>query len=1625
MKRSLSLLGSLSLSLFAACSGDFQHHDSSGSTGSVAEALAASQVPVPIATPTATTSAWDGSLVDLMVADTWATCGFIDGRPQPINHKLVAPGDLYLDMLLGHAGQMMASWVAAHPNDSPYALQQWLDYRNDPQYNRNRTTNQAMSTGLKHRSLQLYTLDLTDPNFAAALPQANESVALAAMNACIAQGVRSLSLGGDTLLLSEPEQIQALEVVRERSQIALLQYASIFNALVSPGGTLSGTPTSWQALAALQAWGATSPATKNRAPALKAWATDFAAMVQLHLAVTEELADLFTRSAAAKSPRGGTASASAAEIWGAGSWRQRLLALLYGGDPLAVEADNSSPWSNMVGRTAPGVALDVSVRPADPWPTKAELPYFVTDNKDPHVAQLFALAKQKDAARLLVAADGTTDIENSAQQLYRAVEARLKTERCEALVTPGNTCQVFTADMIPAWINGSTSTPIESYTLFQIFGITKDHARAAVHLLDEYAPPTGTAAIHLVGALSTQTDSKGTWRVIPRDVDQTPRSLAEIAPLFSRYSPYRIPQSVDPNVERSHVETTAANVQYRVGDDQGLAAGGVYAESMRTFGAVPALSAVRDVLRRVGSSTTVPPELKPLLSPVADPSAGALQLGPSVLGTLDASIGAYSTRISPIEATKVYDWASTDTKLAGARVVNERLQTTKVVRSPALKVLAGWNVDVDVASDSAFFQGDSSVVYDVFAVRNDPSAYALALAPTARRFSDTKGIGDLAADATTQQVIATGTIAGGKLHAEVYLPVETLTLAPPPTWTFVARRTAGTTVTYLPISGATPIYTWQFNRIATGRTGDLAPILSYQFAAGGRLGRLATQAWTVQRSNPSQPAYDGFGLPYTWVPAADATAFGSQPGDSVMTYFLRNARDAAAQATDAVRTAIDSSSRADQATFDEQAAQARSQLVMSQETARLCGAAAGTNNCIPASGKFNLSFVWTPMADAWAGVADPNAYCDSQAASDPDRIRQLDCYARQRIKLSMSSVPITYLVFLEVATATPPTFDMYAGGEMQSVLIEQWSAMRRMLDEVAQIEAVKKAAAARIRAGQATVAQMRAMLDVASTQLTGLTADQVTANAAFTRAGNVVALQCAAVLDYMGTIKHSQGGNDFSGWDTTNIQGQGADQTVSDVEYNISGTTGDGSSWSTLRGLEASCLEARNAFEQARQEVERDGVMAKVQAFQIDASKFALEAAQGNTLAEAMDGISSVQREATSLDAALADMAKTIAEIQRYTQEAQLAIQRQNLESALSIQSAQMSLGLNREYSHYDWWRARALLDGARRYAVAARRAIETNYVTELGSLTSPEAFVAAPAAWADDVYRYDLSMPSAVGLSTGQASDGSQYPNQVLDYVGNLERFVQGFAVQRPMSAANDTEIVTVPGPGANIVVNGKVVPDPARTAWSVLCPAGVSCTTAGSPGWCSAQTGVPLSQTCAITPASPTGTVQYAAPTKARATLYLDAWGQSIGRAPIVAYDSRVNARWGRFALNLVGNGIRDCSTAASPNDCQANQYLKYDLHHEGPSLAIGATRQWRLLDIPLAQVESGKAPTLGEFLDVEQNAWGKPFVEAVARAELIGRPMNGTYVIELTGDSTVTFDRIEALQLLYGSTYWVMQQ
>lgn len=368
-----------------------------------------------------------------------------------------------------------------------------------------------------------------------------------------------------------------------------------------------------------------------------------------------------------------------------------------------------------------------------------------------------------------------------------------------------------------------------------------------------------------------------------------------------------------------------------------------------------------------------------------------------------------------------------------------------------------------------------------------------------------------------------------------------------------------------------------------------------------------------------------------------------------------------------------------------------------------------------------------------------------------------------------------------------------------------------------------------------------------------------------------------------------------------------------------------------------------------------------------------------------------------------------------------VATARAELESSLLESEIEARSGVTKKFRSYDLWRARALLEAARRMAVAARRSIESRFTVDLSELQASQVFVEAPSIWADEIYDNDLSAPSAVGLEVTPSGGDGVFPNKLIDYVGNLERFVQGYTVAYPTSVASpDTEVVALPGPDER--VDDEVLTEdesvnviqhvaPSSAGWSFFCEN--SETWISHPGLLEYPIGSLLDTACDGQP-----------PTRARYMFWLNPWGGLREDIASVPYTERHNARWRRLAVNLVGTGIRDCERAIDPVACYSDSFIRYDVTHIGPAWVTDHSQQWRSYDIPRGSIEGAKALSTEEWLDPVSNSWNEPFVANVARGEFLGRPIGGDYeiVLELTPD--IRLERIERVQILAETDYWVRQ-
>jgi len=1482
---------------------------------------------------------WNGSVVDLLAADAWAQCGAHTSSAADSDRA----HDAYTTYLEGRMS--WPSCAAAGGSGSEgftirdcavgacAPMKRWATQRQVPACNGDPATGYARSVQfLPNSSIGITvppaaTLGITATTSVMAddaIANAQKWVDVAEVNLCMAQRLRDQMNTADSLLLDGAEQRQLLAVIRERAQIAMVQYGLIARATTNPDTRTATITHAKQSIQVFQAWGAYSGATT----ALTTIGKDLAASVSLHVQVSREFAELLSRTASARAPRGGIARSMGEEAWGAGGWRQRLLSLLYGGNPLRKDRGELDP-SNV----GP-IALDSwwEARGVVPWPTAwmgseedesfpnampgvAHQPYVETSIRDPRVLSLFALARENDALHLRTKANDRTltlmgvsrtlpgtalDLDDSAEKIWLAVEASLRTADCIAR-TGDTTCVVAINDpVVPR------TTEHEKSLLFAKHGITPAHARLLVQVLAEALPRSGLreadalltltglgsggsaewleGGMHATGAHRTLTSTElatrlpgaaGTWILFAKNGAFAPWRIDERAAAHAELANHFVPRNFDKLAPAEHQ--------------------GFRVDALRRLGAVSARAGERDLIEDALSSATTS-----LQSSVLGVSGPAIQL-------IDAAIGGSGLSLRPRAGAKaLVDECGEFGTTSCTRVV----QLGDAVSGAS----TDWDVTMRGALSDTLLSDDAVTLVAVPAGRLEVSA---ALDPDFKAPDGKTRAAYLETGAVTATSIAksvTPTVV--RREFKLVIPTSVTDYAAKTRnlrWSLFLRKSELTgPATYRTVAANVAFAVDGAERKVTEtvRAPVFFPVAGQWLAFGGALGTMAQRAWLTRGGDWSRPAFDGFGLPTSLIPPTDPALSPAGTLD-VVAGSLRSAKTTAAAATQAVEDAV--------ATLLQQqiddgvlaAAKKKGSEVEKIELRGLCGD--GPGSC-------DVELVAADTDPFWAWIIPLGAGELTSAAS------------RAQARMRPRAILLARPVYEHRADASAPTFGDYAGGRLQLALLEQWRAYHAILSIYRDGREAVAAKDAAVAAARAAIVATRGRYEYQCSKERLFIADG---------AGYSIDDQPAAAR--------------YTGDFVLGCQAK--------VGYSI-----------------APIVEAWNACLAAERAVGPT------------------EAQHAATIAH---GWAWAAAHASAISDAWASLARSTADLQAIVADSRLAQARSVLETNLADAGLQTKLGTYRRLHSYDTWRARALIDSARREALFARRTIESTFAVDLSTLHDSEQFVTAPSTWSDDVYSYDLDAPATVGLAT-TAGGGGINPNRLLDYVGNLERFVDGFASRRGISVSDhDVEVLTIPGPDSRFgtLLSGS------SSRWDFRCSVG-SDEWRPHPGYSSTAS---IPTMCSGNP-----------PTRARVTFALDAWGGLEGDDSPPRSD-RANVRWVRLALNVAGTGVRDCERAADPLQCKSESFVRWSLRHVGPSWVPDADGAFQLLDVPVGQIEGAKGIAAERWLESVGAAWELPWVDSVARLEFASRPVFGTYQLEMDVPPDVRLERISRLQLLAHTTSW----
>ncbi len=1419
--------------------------DSEERTGTAASALSTPALtPLPKGPNNVPKSAWDRSPVELLVADAWTQC--MAANPQG---TLFADVNPFLDREYWNALAitMGAAICPAHQNlNSLFA--QWFASRKDPACNFDPST--LLDAGVDMTAARIKSIASQNGPSAA-----DRYLMPAEINYCKAQRLRNIApgaAGGETLLYSAADQRLMLEFQREFSQDSVLDFGHLTAAIAAPATSIAFN-SGW--IQDLRTWA------QNQNIYLGGVGNDFAGALHLLTLAGGEAAELMGRSASAKASRGTPAPTSAEEEWGVASWRQRALALLYGGDPLAVAASANAPWTHPLGIETPG---DFD------WPTLFNDPYVKFDGEQAEVSRILGLARSfLQAIELKVCTNVPTckpvkdiDLEPTATRFYQAVEAALRTQQCTEYIPNTTTCKTWSADDVP--VPGAV---LDDYLLWSTQRVTPSHARTAIAMLTQSILNLRGMGYETVPVLDFSAsvqqftrngelwfgvrNFKGLFRptIEQREGPYAPNGTTAIfTDVFSDAPP-----------EQQGFENTPFQYTLR-----------------RRLGVVGTLLAVREEL------VTIEPAM-PSLSPGP---AALLQARAQMLGLIGGAAGNSSVAIVP----KAVE--SCDPGCVNATVRQDVVGTSNV-----------WAVLATAPATDDFWSSNTTN-YTLWIVPDTGIDGTLVNHPETTSFTG-KTLTGLMQDpgAVSAGVASTLPVAGldesiTRWRFDIPVPSDVTNQ-----WAVFVQRTINGTSGYRLLASNVRIFT------------GLRMHSAHFYGGDGSLNVYARKIAGKYPENPIEPEFDGFGLLTRLVPPTDPTILGASAGQNSTTVYLQNATSAAQEATVAIKEALEALLEQQKSQAATATAQLRANAVIRDQQKALCG---------ESNDKCDTRVVETDAKDAQVTVDIASVHTDCTNQNNSAGVRRLACTTETILNAFGGDlrVRVAAVVLAHQGDGAQPSFSEYAGGSLQTPLIEQWAALRKLRQALHEIFTAYQAAFARIGA----------------------------AETALSAATEKINRNCDA--------------NGFAG--------------------------------AMFAGMSMGVFPSFSPGPLIQQQ------------FKCTDMRADLPIPAAHVVEAFAQAISEMTGRIQQTADASRDLELDNANINQLTQAARLASQEAALEAQITAATQFTSFLLYRRYHSYDMWRAKALLDGARRYALVARRSIEGRYVVNLSKLRQAEPFVASPATWADQIYDYDLNLPAAVGLNVGPQDPGGIYPNKVLDYVGNLGRFVTGVGVARPSATAkSDVEVLSLPGPfGLDTGVqlpNGVVRSE--RNRWAYFCP---------SNRWVGAATSGDPSIVCG----GPS-------PVKARYGFSLDPWGRVDNDVVNEPYQKRYNARWTRLAVNLVGTGILDCTQSSDPINCYTQAFLRYDLTHVGPAWTTNSDQAWRILGVPLGRIEGAKALAAEQWLDPLGNGWSKPYVEAVGRTEFAERPFGGGYELVLQTPTEVRLSRIERIQILLESNYWVSQK
>lgn len=1652
------------LATLVACSTDPKDPDIAVTIAAQVEALGGGTVPLPIRELAGPPQlAWNGSYAELLAMDAWAVCSLTQKLgPAPDHFR---QGELFFSLLrarhaeatggLAGLGNLCGEIEPTDP-EQDYYLQQWLLDRQNPECNIDPITREphGLNVELEPTNEPTYVLPstmdlgLTGDFAERARIEAQDQVQYAFLNLCIAKRMQEHLQSPEVMLASREVLLEITRVVRERALSAVFQMSLIAKAfgLAEEPAEIDNPHKIVPVLIAWRDWlAADDPMTMQGYPSrlakLSELGRDFALAISTFVDASLDHTQRLLRTPDAHKTAG-----FYRPVTGFDQQQRRILA----GPRVFTAVEGFGPFGEMLPKA---VAVDMSA---------------------PEIGVLLGIARDADALRIS-ASESSIDIAQNAQALLDAVEEHIRQLDCDA-----------EEDETPGCAEIPMALAQDAYRVFQRFNIQRVHAHTLIRALVEHVFGQPTAAgfnptdgIWQYDSLDIPSDV--TKRLLGNNVysgDFNAPGGGQLAldPEFTVSMGARMFQDqtwtyLPPRVMDQDVHPMEQGLRFRslwairldaLGESSGPTAESIM-QLHRPVGSVPVLAAAREALLTLDAS-----------------ASGLFEAARPGLNLLDQVIGkhsvlfrrAVSDQISeePLQCNFLWSYDADGDPETPELVFPETCH--RLVPTNQMDGDAEYTIDVitsgeDISSthvrrtllpatDSGCEMG---CPLDAFTDAENTSLTSLSAPFLGTQYKILQGVVAVPPDRGVDISLT--------IPADPENPVRSVFRGVLDASTWVDRATGeqlsnawrNEQFYIIPQPPLTIGTDW-----ALGAFGALNTNFGRVTSIGGDLGVELDRAWLVQRADWSKPQFDALGLRLDFAPMGDAALYGGPHGENAYRYFLQRAGEAADEATFALQGAIDTLIAESEDRLRLTTEEVRGREIPALEMKALCGEQGPCDvgselvllNVLPCRDSvFDLCAAARGLIERITGsgalLAAPVAEQLNNSRPDFNRfaggeLERLFVGQWNAWKELQSVVLTTVLVGQSATDQLGATHAENAAAQREFELVDA---------EIGLAYTELPASEAEIKAQQ-TIYEMQAAEYVAQLDLAKKNMDTWCDPGLLAEARENGFSYSGQSLSY-GPWSRLLCQGEFLARKAAEIWGAHFGGAVGDC-YNVfcgedemCGATSRSFSEGSGQAAQDRCAAARNEYEQRRVSVQgppnpfdnpntprglaralRDLAEALQQKLNLHDLKFEAlqqrlpaamarrEAAFARSAATASNAAAQVIAQGMAVQAAWSKVLDSAAAIQHAQEQAKLRVARLELENELATREIKARFGLRRQFRSFDLWRARALSENARRLAATARRAIEARFVVDLSEMSSPEPFVDAPSLWADEIYDSDLKPPTSLGRTAGpNAQGGAIYLNKLVDYVNNLELFVNGYGLQRPRASVQvDTEVLQLPAPApvsSVLAVDGTpyAAIDVESVGWSFFCDA--------SNAWIRhpnvAEFNIAsfdLSTACHGQP-----------PSLARLGFWLDPWGRVNRHLAERPFSERHNVRWRSLGINLAGSGVRDCSAAPDPLACYAEPFIRYDLRHVGPAWVTNHEEAWRTVQVPTAIIEGGKALAAEEWVDPVSNGFNAPVVASVAREELAGRPVGGAYELTLRLSPDVRVERIQRIQLLMQTEYWVRQE